>query len=59
MDTIFETSYAGTVSGLMKYIRSLIPSCDICKDEGFIEKTEWSGTDDSYDITIKCECQND
>jgi hypothetical protein len=52
-------SYVGNKEGLMNYIRSLIPNCDICKDEGFIEKTEWSDTDSSYDVTIKCECAYD
>lgn len=30
--------------------------CSICKDKGFIEKTEWTGTDDSYDVQVRCEC---
>ncbi len=33
--------------------------CEICEDKGFIEKTEWSGTDDSYDVEVKCQCQED
>jgi hypothetical protein len=33
--------------------------CDTCEDKGYVEKTEWSGTDDSYDITVKCACQED
>jgi len=34
-------------------------NCDRCEDKGYFEKTEWSGTDDSYDITRKCDCQDD
>lgn len=34
-------------------------NCNICEDKGFYEKTEWSGTDDSYDVEVKCECNLD
>jgi hypothetical protein len=34
-------------------------NCSICEDKGFIEKTEWSGTDDSYDVAVRCQCSED
>jgi hypothetical protein len=33
--------------------------CEDCKDTGYVEKTEWTGTDDSYDITVRCECNDE
>ena len=62
MENIFETSYVGQASGLMKYIRSLMPNCELCQDKGFIEKTEWSdedGRDMDYQVTKRCECSYD
>ena len=59
MQNVFELYYVGQASGLMNYIKSFLPNCEICQDKGFIEKTEWSGTDDSYDVTIRCECAYD
>ena len=59
MENVFEISYVGTPSEIMRYIRSFIPNCEICNDTGFYEATEWSGTDDSYDITKKCICQDE
>ncbi len=56
---IFELSFVGSPGGLMRYIRSFLPNCEICEDRGFIQKTEWSGTDDSYDVEVKCQCQED
>ena len=59
MENIFELSFAGNISGLRRYIESKMFGCEVCEDKGFIEKTEWSGTDDSYDITIRCNCSYD
>jgi hypothetical protein len=59
MENVFELSYVGSPSGLMSYIRSNIPNCEICNDKGFYEKTEWSGTDDSYDVAVRCQCSED
>lgn len=33
--------------------------CEICEDTGIISKTEWSGTDDSYEVEFKCSCRED
>lgn len=33
--------------------------CDICKDTGFTLKTEWAGTDDSYEVEVPCVCTED
>jgi hypothetical protein len=30
--------------------------CNICKDTGYITKTEWTGTDQSYEVEVKCIC---
>ena len=35
------------------------PRCEYCADTGIVEKTEWSGTDSSYEVEVKCQCQND
>ena len=32
--------------------------CEVCEDKGYVEKTEWSGTDNSYDVEVKCSCQD-
>lgn len=53
-----ELSFVGNKFGLRRYIESFLPSCERCEDKGYIEKTEWVGEDDSYDITIRCECQD-
>lgn len=34
-------------------------TCKICEDKGYIVKTEWVGDDESYDVEIKCVCQED
>ena len=34
-------------------------NCDICEDKGYYEKTEWTGTDTSYEVEKKCICQED
>lgn len=31
-------------------------NCKICQDKGFIEKTEWTDTDTSYEVIVRCEC---
>lgn len=32
--------------------------CKICNNTGYISKTEWTGTDTSYDVIIgKCDCK--
>lgn len=33
--------------------------CEYCQDTGYVTKTEWSGTDDSYDVEVKCGCNED
>ena len=33
--------------------------CEKCEGKGYIEKTEWSGTDDSYDVEVRCVCNED
>lgn len=33
--------------------------CELCEDTGVITKTEWTGTDDSYEVEKKCVCQMD
>ncbi len=35
------------------------PNCTVCEDEGTISKTEWTGTDDSYEVKVKCVCNED
>ncbi len=34
-------------------------NCDACKDTGFIEVIEWTGTDTSYPVTKRCNCNED
>jgi len=33
--------------------------CEFCEGVGFITKTEWVGTDDSYDVELRCVCQKE
>lgn len=33
--------------------------CELCNDTGIVSTTEWSGTDDSYEVEAKCKCQED
>lgn len=33
--------------------------CEYCQGEGYVTKTEWSGTDDSYDVQVKCGCNEE
>lgn len=33
--------------------------CLVCNGEGIVTKTEWTGDDQSYDIEVKCECNED
>lgn len=35
------------------------PSCEYCQDTGFITKTEWAEPNESYDVIIRCVCQED
>ena len=35
------------------------PRCEYCQDKGFIEKTEWAEPNESYDVIIRCSCQED
>lgn len=32
--------------------------CNKCLGRGYITKTEWVGTDTSYDVEIPCECND-
>ena len=59
MENVFELSYVGSPSGLMKYIRSNMPNCEWCKDKGYITKTEWTDTDTDYEVEVRCVCQED
>ena len=58
MENVFELSFTGSPSGLRQYLESQTPNCDICQDKGFYEKTEWSGTDDDYQVTVRCKCND-
>ena len=42
-----------------KFIKENTPKCKECNDEGVIEKTEWTGDDESYEVVVKCMCQED
>lgn len=53
---IFELSFVGSVRGLMDYLLAICPSC---LGKGFVEKTEWVGTDDSYEVSVRCVCNED
>ena len=33
--------------------------CEKCEDTGYYEKTEWTDTDDSYGVEVRCECNED
>ena len=33
--------------------------CKFCKNKGYIEIIEWSGTDESCEKIIKCKCNED
>ena len=33
--------------------------CGDCGGVGFIMKTEWVNDDDSYDVEVRCECNED
>lgn len=35
------------------------PKCEFCQDEGYVTKTEWVGTDTSYDLEVRCICNED
>jgi hypothetical protein len=59
MENVFELSFVGSPSGLRQYLESQTPNCDICKDEGFFMKDEWTGTDTSYEVAVRCECSLD
>lgn len=32
--------------------------CEDCNDTGIIMKDEWTGTDTSYEVAIRCKCQD-
>lgn len=34
-------------------------TCKMCLGTGIYEKTEWVGTDDDYQIEVKCACRED
>lgn len=54
-----ELSFAGDKEGLMDYLKKESEICPRCHDTGIIHKVEWSGTDDSYEVEIRCHCQDD
>lgn len=35
------------------------PSCEVCDGKGYFLKTEWTGTDTSYEVEIKCHCKEE
>lgn len=53
-----ELYYVGNKDGLMKYLRSKMV-CEYCQGSGVIQKTEWTGTDTSYEVDIICQCMQD
>lgn len=60
MENIFELSYVGRASGLMNYIKSFLPNCEICNDEGFVE-VMGDGENFEWDVVgyKRCHCQLD
>lgn len=44
-------------SDCQEHSESIQYDCDICQDEGVVEKIEWTGTDTFYTVEIKCKCQ--
>jgi hypothetical protein len=40
-------------------MKKIIVECELCKGTGVIEKTEWSGTDTSYEVSVRCICGED
>jgi tartrate dehydratase alpha subunit/fumarate hydratase class I-like protein len=34
------------------------PKCEFCQDTGIVTRTEWVGTDTSYDTEEICECHD-
>jgi len=47
---------------LLKAKVTVIKECEFCHDTGFIEKTEkteWAEPNESYDVIIRCSCQED
>ena len=34
-------------------------ACKMCKDKGYITKTEWGDTDTDYEVEMECICQED
>lgn len=51
-----QLSFVGTPDELMQY---LTENCHLCHDEGVILKDEWTNTDDSYEVAVRCECNED
>lgn len=41
------------ISGKSRYF------CEECHDTGIIKKTEWTDTDTSYEVEIKCKCREE
>lgn len=35
------------------------PDCTKCEDVGYVEKTEWVGSDDCYTVEVRCICNED
>lgn len=35
------------------------PKCEYCQDTKVISKTEWVGDDDSYEVELKCVCNEE
>ena len=60
MENVFELSYVGSPKGLMDYIKSKIPFCNICNDTG---EVEIMGDGDNFEWDVveikRCSCQED
>jgi hypothetical protein len=54
---------AGLMNGICmdcgEHSSPFVPICNICNDTGVVSKTEWTGTDTSYEVEKRCECQED
>ena len=56
---MIQLSFVGNKEELMEYLEEQTFACKKCKDTGVILKDEWTGTDDSYEVAIRCECSLD
>ena len=59
MNDVFEIYFSGSATGLMRYLDYLANVCEFCQGTGIVTKTEWVGTDDSYEVSTLCSCMKD